>query len=304
MLLIPNRTAQQEQPLHSEPSFGFDNFNDTLQELPGFRLDAGPDGSAFVAAQGAQVLSWQAGDSIERLYLSPATGGMTRDGRKAVPIRGGVPVCFPQFSDRGAMVKHGFARDLPWRIGDPVQASVTMRLHDDDASRQYWPHAFEAQIDVRLGPGNLEIVFKVVNTGNGPFSFTTALHTYLRVDDIRRIQLFGLQNVAYQDATDGCTVKTQQEPGLAIPGEVDRVYMNALGPVRMVEQDRTLLTISQRGFFDTVVWNPGPDRAHMLADMPDEDWLHMLCVEAACASVPVTIEAGACWEGSQRLIVG
>jgi hypothetical protein len=83
MLLIPNRTAQQEQPLHSEPSFGFDNFNDTLQELPGFRLDAGPDGSAFVAAQGAQVLSWQAGDSIERLYLSPATGGMTRDGRKA-----------------------------------------------------------------------------------------------------------------------------------------------------------------------------------------------------------------------------
>ena len=290
--------------MHSEPSSRLDDFNDTLRDLPGTRLDAGRDGSAFVAAQGAQVLSWQAGDGIERLYLSPGTGGMTRDGRKAMPIRGGVPVCFPQFSDRGAMVKHGFARDFPWRMNEPAQASVTMTLHDDDASRQYWPHAFQAQLDVRLGPGSLEIVFKVVNTGNEPFSFTTALHTYLSVDDIRGIQLFGLQSVAYQDATDGCTVKAQQEPGLAILGEVDRVYMHAPGTVRMVEQDRTLVTISQRGFFDTVVWNPGPDRARMLADMPDEDWLHMLCVEAACASTPVTMAPGASWEGSQRLSVG
>jgi glucose-6-phosphate 1-epimerase len=290
--------------LHSEPSSRLDDFNDTLQDLPGIRLDASPDGSVFIAAQGAQVLSWQAGDGIERLYRSPATGGMTRDGRKAMPIRGGVPVCFPQFSDRGTMVKHGFARDLPWRIGEPMPASMTMTLYDDDASRQYWPHAFEAQLDVRLGPGNLEIVFKVVNKGNEPISFTTALHTYLRVDDIRRIQLFGLQNVAYQDATDGCTVKTQQEPGLAIPGEVDRVYMHPPGTVRMVEGDRTLLTILQQGFSDTVVWNPGPDRARLLPDMPDVDWLHMVCVEAACASSPVTIAPGASWEGSQHLSVG
>jgi glucose-6-phosphate 1-epimerase len=290
--------------MHSESSSSLGNFNDTLQDLPGVRLDAGPDGTAFVAAQGAQVLSWQAADGIERLYLSPSTGGMTRDGRKAAPIRGGVPVCFPQFSDRGTMVKHGFVRNLPWRMNNRLQASLTMTLHDDDATRQHWPHAFETQIDVRLGNGNLEIALKVVNKGSGPFSFMTALHTYLRVDDIRRVQLLGLQDVAYQDATDNCTVKIQQEPGLPIPGEVDRVYLNTPGTVRMVEQDRTLLTISQRGFLDTVVWNPGPDRARTLADMPDDDWLHMLCVEAACASTPITIAPGASWEGSQRLSVG
>jgi glucose-6-phosphate 1-epimerase len=72
----------------------------------------------------------------------------------------------------------------------------------------------------------------------------------------------------------------------------------------MVEGDRTLLTISQQGFSDTVVWNPGPDRARLLPDMPDEDWLHMVCVEAACASAPVTIAPGASWEGNQRLCVG
>lgn len=288
----------------SESSSILSEFPDALQDLPGIRLDAGSNGRAFVAAQGAQVLSWQAADGIERLYLSPSTGGLTRDGRKAAPIRGGVPVCFPQFSDRGTMVKHGFVRNLPWRPGARSQASLTMTLHDDDASRQHWPHAFDAQLEVRLEPGMLDIVFRVANTGDTPFSFMTALHTYLRVEDVRRLKLLGLQDVSYQDATDHCVVKTQEEAELAIPGEVDRVYMNTPGTVKLVDRDRSLLTISQSGFFDTVVWNPGPDRARLLADMPDEDWLHMLCVEAACASAAVTLEPGARWEGSQRLSVG
>lgn len=290
--------------MSSESSSILSEFPDALQDLPGIRLDAGPNGHAFVAAQGAQVLSWQAADGIERLYLSPSTGGLTRDGRKAAPIRGGVPVCFPQFSDRGTMVKHGFVRNLPWRPGARSQASLTMTLHDDDASRQHWPHAFDAQLEVRLEPGMLDIVFRVANTGDTPFSFMTALHTYLRVEDVRRLKLQGLQGVSYQDATDHCTVKTQEEAELAIPGEVDRVYMNTPGSVKLVDRDRSALIISQSGFFDTVVWNPGPDRARLLADMPDEDWLHMLCVEAACASAAVTLEPGARWEGSQRLRVG
>ena len=290
--------------MHLEPSSSLGSFPDTLQDLPGIRLDAGSDGQAFLAAQGAQVLSWQASDGIERLYLSPTTGGLTREGRKAAPIRGGAPICFPQFSDRGAMLKHGFARNLPWHLGDRGTSSLTMTLHDDDASRHHWPHAFNAQANVRLEPGMLEIGFKVVNTGDAPFSFTAALHTYLRVEDIHRIRLVGLQDVAYEDATDGCIVKTQGEPALAFPGEVDRVYMNTPGPMRMVEDDRTLLTITQQGFFDTVVWNPGPDKARLLADMPDDDWLHMLCVEAACASKAVVLLPGESWEGSQQLGIG
>jgi len=48
--------------LHSQPSSSLSHFPDTLQDLPGIRLDGGASGSAFVAAQGAQVLSWQAAD--------------------------------------------------------------------------------------------------------------------------------------------------------------------------------------------------------------------------------------------------
>ena len=61
-----------------------------------------------VAEQGAQVLSWVS-DGRERLFLSPRSA---LDG--SAPIRGGVPVCWPQFNQRGDLPKHGFARHLPW----------------------------------------------------------------------------------------------------------------------------------------------------------------------------------------------
>jgi glucose-6-phosphate 1-epimerase len=37
--------------------------------------------------------------------------------------------------------------------------------------------------------------------------------------------------------------------------------------------------------------------------MPDEDWLRMLCVEAATVAQPVTVAPGERWQASQRLIV-
>ena len=54
------------------------------------------DGSRVqIARQGAHILGWQTSGGIEQLYLSPKTA---RDGH--TPIRGGVPLCFPQFNQR------------------------------------------------------------------------------------------------------------------------------------------------------------------------------------------------------------
>jgi len=53
--------------------------------------------SVLVAEQGAHVLSWVA-QGRERMFLSPANKW---DGHSA--IRGGVPVCWPQFNMRGTL---------------------------------------------------------------------------------------------------------------------------------------------------------------------------------------------------------
>jgi glucose-6-phosphate 1-epimerase len=76
---------------------------------PALRATGGDAAVLTVALHGAQVLSWTTADGVERLYLSPRA---VFDG--AAAIRGGVPICCPQFNQRGMLPKHGFMRNLPW----------------------------------------------------------------------------------------------------------------------------------------------------------------------------------------------
>ena len=72
--------------------------------------------TAAISLHGAQVLSWRTADNKaqqERLYLSPRVNWQAvAQGRSA--IRGGIPICWPQFNRRGPLPKHGLARLLPW----------------------------------------------------------------------------------------------------------------------------------------------------------------------------------------------
>ena len=87
-------------------------------QLPALQLRA-PDGAeATITLYGAHLVSWKAvttagGPAQERLFLSSLSA---LDGQKA--IRGGVPVIFPQFAERGTGMRHGFARVSTWRVLD------------------------------------------------------------------------------------------------------------------------------------------------------------------------------------------
>src|SRR5437868_934912 len=111
---------------------------------PAVRLALPDGGSCTVALHGAHVLSWTTVDGVERLYLSPEA---RFDGQSA--IRGGVPVCWPQFNQRGSLPKHGFARNMPWTAEAPEAAgrrdTVVLTLRDSAATRTLWPHAFRAR---------------------------------------------------------------------------------------------------------------------------------------------------------------
>jgi hypothetical protein len=71
-----------------------------------------PDGArAEIYPHGTHVTSWVPAGGSERLFLSPAS-----EFRPGAPIRGGVPVVFPQFSGLGSLPKHGFVRLLSWEM--------------------------------------------------------------------------------------------------------------------------------------------------------------------------------------------
>lgn len=258
------------------------------------------DGGAFtVSLHGAQLLSWTTAGGVERLYLSPRA---VFDGVAA--IRGGVPICCPQFNQRGMLPKHGFMRNLPWenRGIDATSGELTLRLRDSEAARKLWPHAFEARLQIGMAAGRLRTTLTLLNIGHGPFSFAAALHTYLRVDDIAQVRLEGLQGANRWDSLrDDRHVETA--PALRFDAEFDSVYAAPAKPLRLVQPGGTLEIAQSASCSETVVWNPGAVLGAKLADMPEDGYRHMLCVEAARIDEQVLLAPGAQWQGWQQLRV-
>lgn len=265
---------------------------------------AAPDGArASISLHGGHVLSWLPAGAPEQLYLSPRS-----EFTPGKAIRGGVPVCFPQFAERGPLPKHGFARTLPWELVSQEQgkddALAVLRLRDSDATRAIWPHAFELELSVRVGGRSLDIELACENTGSASFKFTTALHTYLRVADLDAVSVEGLSGLRYFDSVK--QAEALQRMDLLLTGEkgvldLDRIYFDVKERPLLVAEDRRQVVIRQQGFDDTVVWNPGPERCAKLADMPPEGWSEMLCVEAASIGRPIELQPGENWVGRQGL---
>jgi glucose-6-phosphate 1-epimerase len=112
----------------------------------------------------------------------------------------------------------------------------------------------------------------------------------------------GLQGVRYRVTGEGERVDEERE--VTIRGALDRVYLDTPAELRVhdAENGRVILLRSQ-GFADTVVWNPWAGATAALPDMEDDEYLEMLCVEAAQVGTPVRLEAGASWTGGQRMQV-
>lgn len=258
--------------------------------------------SAEVHCHGAQVSSWRpAPDGDERLFLS----ARSKFGGHAA-IRGGIPVIFPQFASEGPLPKHGFARTSRWTLVEETressgEAAARFTLASSPATRAIWPASFLATLTVRLHGPTLSVELGVHNTGAEAFTFTAALHTYLRVRDIRQTTVVGLQGTRYRESGAPGVFTVDEDESLSIAGEVDRVYVDAPRHLVLREPEREL-SIDASGFRDVVVWNPGAVRAAELKDMEPDGERRMLCVEAGAVQRPVRLHPDDRWSGSQTLV--
>lgn len=265
--------------------------------LPALKLTARDGGTATVTLHGAQVVSWTSARGAERLYVSEASAF---EAGKA--IRGGVPVIFPRFGTEKAgqpAPRHGFARTSTWtletsRTGDDF-AMATLRLTDDESSFDLWPHNFRADLSVCLTDATLEIELEVENTGSRAFEFTTALHTYLRVPNVQRAQVEGLQGTRFRDAVRGGE-HTDRDDALTLDGEVDRVYAGVERPLLFTDGARAV-EVRAEGFGDVVVWNPWSEKGAALTDLAPDGWKQFLCVESGRVLSPVRLSGGEDWFG-------
>jgi glucose-6-phosphate 1-epimerase len=269
--------------------------------LPKIAL-AAADGARFeIYLHGAQVTSWcPAADDADRLFLSESAH-FTSDSA----IRGGVPVSFPQFADQGPLPMHGFVRNTSWTV---VEAGVAasgaaralLRLADDADTRRMWPHAFACEIEAVAVGRNLTVTLRVANNGIDAFAFTTALHTYFRVRDVRDVAIEGLAGAHYRDKVLRIEDVAENEPTLVVDRPIDRVY-RAVPHEVVLREGASALAIAAHGTTDTVIWNPGPGRATPGSDLAPDAYKSFVCIEAAVASAPLTLAPGSAWAGSQTL---
>jgi len=267
--------------------------------LPKLTLTA-PDGArAEIYLYGAHVTSWVPAGGEERLFMSGVSAFAPGS-----PIRGGVPLVWPQFGMTGPLPLHGIVRLQSWELAAvdlrDGRATATLRLDDSEATRALWGQAFRTELAVTAGGNELKIELSATNTGAEPFTFTAALHTYLAVKELAATHVEGLAGRSYRDNAAGGVEVVDAAPRVVFGGEVNRLYPNAPAEVRLVDGDRTL-TSRAAGFTDAVVWNPGPAKCATMPDLEPEDYLKFVCVETATVVAPVALAPGEWWVGSQTL---
>jgi glucose-6-phosphate 1-epimerase len=250
---------------------------------------------ATVSTYSGQVLSYLPKDRQDDL-LFVSDKAYYEDGKA---IKGGIPVCWPWFGadpENQGRSAHGFVRNRQWQVtGSESLADgstkIVMSMTDNDATRALWPHPFRLDIEITVGD-SLRVELVTHNTGNESITISQALHTYFRVGDIGMVRVLGLDGIQYLDKTNDAARMTQSGP-VTISGEVDRIYTDVTGD--LIIDDSSLgrrILIASSGCSTAVVWNPWVEVAASMADLDDNDYQRMLCVETANAG-PETVEIAA-----------
>lgn len=264
-----------------------------LTHVSGARLE--------VLLYGAHVTAWKSARGQELLFVSQES--FFEPGR---PIRGGIPICFPQFSNNGPLPAHGFARTCFWRVErsgmlPDDRPYLTLALTENVETLKLWPFRFRLALTVQLGEA-LDLILEAGNSGTTPFRFNTALHTYFQVADIRKTAVIGLDGTTFSDDLRQGAHTTEARPRIDFTGETDRVYLNAPDLVHLRDDGRRqVMTIEKTGMHDIVVWNPWSERAKRMEDLGDEEYRRMVCVETGNMKSAVTLAPGQAWRGTTRL---
>ncbi|XP_020261542.1 putative glucose-6-phosphate 1-epimerase isoform X2 [Asparagus officinalis] len=221
--------------------------------------------SAEVYLHGGQVVSWKNQRRQELLFMSSkAVVKPTKS------IRGGIPICFPQFGNMGSLEQHGFARNRLWELDSSSSPPTTSKSQS-----------------------SVDIILK---------STDDDLKTWPRSE----VRVEGLETLDYLDNLEGKERFTEQTDAVTFDGEVDRVYLSTPSKIAVIDHERKrTLELRKQGFPDAGVWNPWEKKAKSLADFGDEDYMSMLCVDSAVVETPIVLKPDEEWTASQELsIVG
>ncbi|XP_028772041.1 putative glucose-6-phosphate 1-epimerase [Neltuma alba] len=267
--------------------------------------------SAEVYLFGGQVTSWTTNRGEELIFVSKKA-----DFKPPNPIRGGIQMCFPEFTFQNRE-KYGFARNKLWTLDptpelpsdDTHKAFTDLILKYSEQDRWDLPHKYEYRLRVILGPdGNLTLISRIrnINLNGKPFTFSFAYNAHFCVSDVWDVRVEGFETYDYLDNLKNRERFTEQGNALTFEEEVDRVYLDIPQKIAIIDHEKKrTYVLRQEGLTDAGVWNPWDKKAKALADFGNEEYLKMVCVRPARIMEKgkrgVTIKPGEEWRGKLEI---
>ena len=215
-----------------------------------------------VYEKGAHISSWVS-NGKEQLFLSKKAKFAQN-----TALRGGIPIIFPQFSDMGNIIKHGFARITKWYLDsyylERNTITISFILQDTEETLKIWPHHFKFSYKITMSENKLSIDYSVGNRNeNGEsFPFQTALHTYFLIPNIHTLKIQNLSGVKYIDNCNGRQEFVDENEELQFNKELDAIYLNT-PPEILIMDDKSPYFLVSKGisspdagnYFDLIIYN-------------------------------------------------
>lgn len=141
-----------------------------------------------VPERGGIITRWRVDDQ-EILYLDAA-----RFADPQLSVRGGIPILFPicgnlpedRYTYGGQtfqLPQHGFARNLPWQVGDQTPNRLTVILNSTPATLSQYPFEFQLALTYVLTDRTLDIHQRVTNRSAVAMPFSIGFHPYFLAPD-------------------------------------------------------------------------------------------------------------------------
>tara|TARA_R110002050_G_scaffold234759_1_gene370653 strand:+ start:731 stop:1576 length:846 start_codon:yes stop_codon:yes gene_type:complete len=233
---------------------------------------------ARIFLQGAQIDQFTPSGKSPLLWVSSADDYQPGNG-----IRGGIPVCWPWFgmSDIQGFPQHGFARNKIWSLesinmGDQSVA-LLFALPASEIDKQYWPHNTQVKVLFNLGE-TLSVSIININNADYDIELTQALHSYFPIEDIHQLKASGFSGSQYIEFDQGPF--EQVDNVVKFDRETDRVYTK-LAPIQELHTPNGTIVVSRENSQSAVLWNPWIDKSTRLSRFNHDDYLTMVCLEAA-----------------------
>jgi len=260
--------------------------------------------TAEIYLHGATVTSWKVNNKERIFCSSKAIFNQENKG-----IRGGIPLVFPNFGPWGNYgPQHGFARIQKWELIKKTDRSCTLELKDNEKSRKMWDNKFTLTYTIKVTDNKLITTLNIKNENEfNNFDFTTLLHTYLKVPEIDKIEITGLENAKFTDSLLNNVSEENEEKSIFEPTNkkisnieenVDKIFQNTenehilsfFEEKEETEADEaadksentkeTKIIIRKTNLPDTVLWNPWIEKAKKMSDFGDDEYKNMICIEA------------------------